>query len=76
MKKPKFSAAAAFQAAPDDDSMGQDSQQAPAPGGDASNQPASGQPLTFPPEQVAQMEQLKQSGDMASLGQYVAQYLP
>lgn len=89
-KAPKFNAAAAYAADPDDESMGQDQSSsgpsASAPtdpsdpsggaqsGGDPSSQ--SGQPLTFPAEQVAQMEQLKQSGDMASLGQYVAQYLP
>lgn len=82
-KKPKFSAAAAFAAQPDDGTMGQGagapadpSQGSGEPDADDSSGAASGQPLSFPPEQVAQMEQLKQSGDMQSLGQYVAQYLP
>lgn len=75
MAKKQFSAAAAFQAAPDDDTMGQSG--APAPDGDAdSAADQSGQPLTIPPDQVAQMEQLKQSGDFQTLGQMVAQLLP
>lgn len=77
--KPSFNAAAAYAADPDDASMGQDQSQAPAgpgagaPGGD---QQGSGQDITIPGQVVAQLEQLKQSGDMQSLGQIIAQLLP
>lgn len=79
-KAPKFNAAAAYAAAPDDDSMGQDSggpaQDPNAPPADGSGASASGQDVTIPAQVVAQLEQLKQSGDFQSLGQMVAQLLP
>lgn len=79
-RAPKFNAEAAFAASPDDDSMGQDSQQPSDPSQQGPPDPtggaASGQPLSIPPDVVGQMEQLKQTGDFQSLGQLVAQLLP
>lgn len=73
----KYSAADAYAA------MGQDpaamaapdaGAPAPAPGDTGGDD--QGQPLTIPPDVVAQLVQLKQSGDMAGLGQAIAQLLP
>jgi hypothetical protein len=49
-----------------------------APDGDADDtQEGGGEAgLSLTSNQVEQMEQLKQSGDMASLGQFIAQLLP
>ncbi len=84
---PKFSVADAEPDADDMSGQGQSAPAAPAAGGDPSaptdpsqqsGDPSaqSGQPISFPAEQVAQMEQLKQQQDFAGLGQYVAQFLP
>lgn len=67
---PNYDASAAYSAM-----AGQ--QGAPTAGGepDADDQ-SGGQPLTIPPDVVAQLIQLKQGGDMAALGQAIASLLP
>lgn len=64
---PNFDAAAAYQQENDQDG---DEQQTQDP-----NQQGQGTPLTIPPDVVAQMQQLKASGNMQGLGELVAQLI-